>query len=400
MNFPFYIAKRYLFSKSRNTTINIITRIALVGIIIGTMALFIVLSVFSGLKAFNVNFISAADPDLSLTASQGKSFVFTDSLATILNDKSILQYSKYVEERAFFGYQDKRVIANLKGVDSVFTQVIKLDTTVYAGHWLSPDVLDQTVVGNQISRQLSLGINDFINPLKVYVPKPGKGYINDPSKAFKMLASQPVGVFSVTENLDKKYVFSSLAFAQELLNYAPNQISGIAIKLQSDVDPDKYVAFLQDKLGDSYKVKTRTQLNAVFYKMLNTENLVSYLIFTLIIIIAIFNVIGAIVMMILDKKENLKTLYNLGTPLHQIKKIFVLHGLLLQGVGMLIGLLLGIILVVLQSQFGFLMITANLAYPVVFKLSNLLVVVFTLIVLGFVASKLASNRISEKVLNN
>ncbi|MCF6213860.1 MAG: ABC transporter permease [Flavobacteriaceae bacterium] len=400
MNFPFYIAKRYLFSKSRNTTINIITRIALVGVIIGTMALFIVLSVFSGLKAFNINFISAADPDLSLIATQGKSFVFTDSLAIMLEDKAIAHYTKYIDERAFFSYQDKRVIANLKGVDSAFVNVIKLDTTVYAGHWLDYGELDETIVGNQISRQLGMPIDDFINPLKVYVPKPGKGYISNPNKAFKMLASRVVGAFSVTENLDKKYVFSSLEFAQELLNYKPNQISGIALKLQTDVDPDTYVSILQKRLGNTYKVKTRTQLNAVFYKMLNTENLVSYLIFTLIVIIAIFNVIGAIVMMILDKKEHLKTLYNLGTTLPQIKKIFVLHGLLLQGIGMLIGLLLGIILVVLQIHFGFLMITTNLAYPVVFNMANLLVVVLTITSLGYLAAKLASNRIDEKVLGN
>ncbi|MFK5890492.1 MAG: ABC transporter permease [Flavobacteriaceae bacterium] len=393
MNFPLYIAKRYLFYKSRNATINIITAIALVGVAIGTMALFIVLSVFSGLKAFNINFISASDPDLTITATQGKSFVFNEDIETILKDKSIAQYSKYLEERAFLSYQDKRVIAVVKGVDIHFTDVVQMDTTVYAGRWLNPEALNQVVIGNTISRQLSLGISDYINSLKVYVPKPGKGYINNPSQAFKMLSSRPVGVFSVTEKLDKKYVFANLPFAQELLNYKPNQISGIALKLKPKIQPDTYVEVLQKKLGNTFKVRTRTQLNAVFYKMLNTENLVSYLIFTLIVIIAIFNVIGAIVMMILDKKENLKTLYNLGTPLPQIKRIFVLHGLLLQGVGLFIGLLLGVILVLLQLHFGFLKITAVLAYPVEFKWTNLFVVMITITVLGYVAARLASSRI-------
>ena len=393
MNFSFYIAKRYLFSKSRNATINIISAIALGGVTIGTMALFIVLSVFSGLKAFNVNFISAADPDLTITATQGKSFFMTDSLKTILKDTSIASYSKYIEERAFFGYQDKRVIAQIKGVDSYFTNVVKLDTTVYAGQWLEPDKLDQVVIGNTISRQLSLGITDYINTLKVYVPKPGKGYINNPTKAFKMLPAKTVGVFSVTEALDKKYVFANLAFTQELLDYKPNQISGIALKLKKDLIPEDFANTLQNKFGSDFKIRTRTQLNAVFYKMLNTENLVSYLIFTLIIIIAIFNVIGAIVMMILDKKDNLKTLYNLGTPLKQIKKIFILHGMLLQGVGMLIGLFLGMALVLLQMQFGFLKITATLAYPVLFNGTNLIVVIITIVLLGYIAARLASSRI-------
>lgn len=393
MNFPLYIAKRYLFYKSRNATINIITAIALVGVIIGTMALFIVLSVFSGLKAFNINFISASDPDLTITATQGKSFVFNEDIETILKDKSIAQYSKYLEERAFLSYQDKRVIAVVKGVDTHFTDVIQMDTTVYVGTWLNPEALNQVVIGNAISRQLNLGISDYINSLKVYVPKPGKGYINNPSQAFKMLSSRPVGVFSVTETLDKKYIFANLPFAQELLNYKPNQISGIALKLSPDIMPDDFAEVLKKKLGSSFKVRTRTQLNAVFYKMLNTENLVSYLIFTLIVIIAIFNVIGAIVMMILDKKENLKTLYNLGTPLPQIKRIFILHGLLLQGVGLFIGLLLGVILVLLQWHFGFLKITAVLAYPVVFKWTNLFLVIITITVLGYIAARLASSRI-------
>jgi len=365
----------------------------LVGVTIGTMALFIVLSVFSGLKAFNINFISASDPDLTITATQGKSFVFNEDIETILKDKSITQYSKYLEERAFLSYQDKRVIAVVKGVDARFTDVVKMDTTVYAGRWLNPEALNQVVIGNTISRQLNLGISDYINSLKVYVPKPGKGYINNPSQAFKMLSSRPVGVFSVTEKLDKKYVFANLPFAQELLNYKPNQISGIALKLSSDIMPDDFAEVLRKKLGTSFKIRTRTQLNAVFYKMLNTENLVSYLIFTLIVIIAIFNVIGAIVMMILDKKENLKTLYNLGTPLPQIKRIFILHGLLLQGVGLFMGLLLAIILVLLQLHFGFFKITAVLAYPVEFKWTNLFVVMITITVLGYVAARLASSRI-------
>jgi len=393
LNFPLYIAKRYLFYKSRNATINIITAIALVGVIIGTMALFIVLSVFSGLKAFNINFISASDPDLTITATQGKSFVFNEDIETILKDKSIAHYSKYLEERAFLSYQDKRVIAVVKGVDTHFTDVIQMDTTVYVGTWLNPEALNQVVIGNTISRQLNLGISDYINSLKVYVPKPGRGYINNPSQAFKMLSSRPVGVFSVTETLDKKYVFANLSFAQALLNYKPNQISGIALKLSPDIMPYNFAEVLKKKLGSPFKVRTRTQLNAVFYKMLNTENLVSYLIFTLIVIIAIFNVIGAIVMMILDKKENLKTLYNLGTPLPQIKRIFVLHGLLLQGVGLFMGLLLGVILVLLQLHFGFLKITSVLAYPVVFNWTNLFLVIITISVLGYIAARLASSRI-------
>jgi len=372
----------------------------MVGVIIGTMALFIVLSVFSGLKIFNHNYISATDPDLTITAKVGKNFIFNESIAKKLKNSSILYYSKYVEERAFFSYNDKRTIANIKGVDSLFTKVIKLDTTVYTGKWLDYKIINEAVIGNEISRQLSLGINDYINLLKIFVPKPGKGYISNPKTAFKMKVMQPIGVFSVTDALDKKYVFSTLYFSQELLGLKVNQISGIAVKLKTDSDDAKVANILNKKLGKNFIVKTRTQLNAVFYKMLNTENLVSYFIFTLILIIGIFNVVGAIVMLIIDKKENLITLFNLGLNINKVKKIFVLHGILLQGIGMFIGLTLGIIIVLLQKHFGWLKITPMLAYPVNFKFINVVIVIFTILVLGFVAAKLASNRISLRILKN
>jgi len=365
----------------------------MLGVIIGAMALFIVLSVFSGLKTFNHNYISATDPDLTITATNGKSFIFNDKIAKALNDLPVLNYSKYVEERAFFSYNDKRTIANIKGVDSLFTKVIKLDTTVYAGKWLDKDYINEAVIGNTISRQLNLGINDYINPLKVFVPKPGKGYISNPKKAFKMMTAQPVGVFAVTDALDKKYVFTPLAFAQELLSYKKNKITGIAVKLKSNTVIAKAGKFLNKKLGKAFTVKTRTQLNAVFYKMLNTENLISYFIFTLILIIGIFNVIGAIVMLIIDKKENLITLFNLGLDIKKIKEIFVFHGLLLQGLGTLIGLTLGIILILLQMHFGWLKITPMLAYPVNFRMLNIFIVIITILILGFIAAKLASSRI-------
>jgi len=398
LNFSYYIAKRYLFSKSKNATVNIITIIAAIGVIIGTMALFIVLSVFSGLKTFNYNYISATDPDLTITPTNGKSFIFNDKIAETLKNSSVLQYSKYVEERAFFSYNDKKTIANIKGVDSLFTKVIKLDTTVYAGKWLNAKYLDQAVIGDGISRQLNLGINDYLESLKIFVPKPGKGYISNPTQAFNMLSAQPVGVFSVTEALDKKYVFTSIEFAQALVGYKANTISGIAIKLKNITDVAAVANKLSNKLGKGFSVKTRTQLNAVFYKMLNTENLVSYFIFTLILIIGIFNVIGAIIMLILDKKENLVTLFNLGLTIKEIKNIFILHGFLLQVIGMFIGLILGIILILFQMHFGWLKITPMLAYPVKFEFINLLIVILTMLVLGYIAARLASKRISLKIL--
>ncbi len=398
MSFPLYIAKRYLFTKSSNNAINIITLIAALGVIVGTFALFIVLSVFSGLKEFSLDFIRVSDPDLKISIDKGKTFLFTDSISSVLQDEKIAHYSKVVEERAFFNYRDKSHIASIKGVDANYLLVNNIDTAIYIGEWLDKEAMQGVVIGNGVSSTLSLGTYDFIESLKVYVPKPGKGYINNPKTAFSQLNLQPVGVFKLTEELDKKYVFSHIELAQNLLNYKTNQISAIELKLASDADENEVIQLLQNKLGNSYKIESREQLNAVFHKMLNTENLVSYLVFTLILIIALFNVIGAIVMMILDKKDNLKTLFSLGATIKEIKRIFIIQGFLLTFFGLLIGLFLSITFVILQEKFGFIMITTELAYPVEFRIMNVVIVFFTILILGFLAARIASSRISNKIL--
>jgi len=398
LSFPYYIAKRYLFTKSSNNAINIITLIATLGIIVGTMALFIVLSVFSGLKEFSLDFIKISDPDLKIASVKGKSFFFTDSLAAILQDKKIARYSKVVEERAFFNYKDKSYIASIKGVDANYLSVNNIDTALYVGEWFDKEALNTVVIGRGISSALSLGAYDFIESLKVYVPKPGKGYISNPNAAFNQLNLQPTGIFSLTEDLDKKYVFAHLVLVQSLLNYKPNQISAIELKLAPTADKKKVKQYLQKRLGNAFKVETREQLNAAFHRMLNTENLAFYLIFTLILMIALFNVIGAIIMMILDKRENLKTLFNLGATIKEIKKIFILQGFLLTFFGLIVGLLIAITFVVLQKKFGIIMITPSLAYPVEFRLVNVIVVFFTIITLGFLAALIASSRISKKII--
>ena len=398
MGFPLYIAKRYLFTKSSNNAINIITLIATLGVIVGAIALFIVLSVFSGLKKFSLDFIRISDPDLKISAQRGKSFFINDSIVTMLQDEKVAHYSKVVEERAFFEYKDKSHIASIKGVDANYLLVNNMDTAIYAGEWLDANAISTVVIGRSISSALSLGTYDFIESLKVYVPKPGKGYTNNPKTAFNQLNLQPIGIFSLTEELDKKYVFSHLLLVQSLLNYKPNQISAIELKLMPTADKNTVKQELQMKLGDDFKIETREQLNAAFYKMLNSENLAFYLIFTLILIIALFNVVGAIIMMILDKKENLKTLFSLGATLKEIKRIFIFQGFLLTFFGLIIGLFLAISFVFLQEKFEFIMITPSLAYPIEFRIVNVIIVFITIISLGYLAALIASSRISTKII--
>jgi len=399
LNFPLYIAKRYLFSKSSNNTINIITFIAAIGVIVGTLALFIVLSGFSGLRSFSSGFLKTSDPDIKITSIKGKSYYFDTNIQKILkSQKGIVSFSKVIEERAFFEYNKKTHIAYIKGIDTNYVHVNSIDTTVYLGTWLDSKIPLGVVVGNGISNILSVGIFDFIEPLKIYVPKPGKGYIRNPKNAFNKINTQPIGIFALTDELDKKFTFVSLELAQELLNYSPQQISAIEIKVRNLNKRPEIITELKNKLGNGFKIQTREQLNAVFYKMLNTENLASYLIFTLILIIALFNVIGAIIMMILDKKDNLKTLYSIGATIKEIKQVFVLQGFMLSLFGLFIGLSAGIILVLLQKKYQLFMITQHLAYPVELTFSNIVTVIITILILGFLASKIASSRISKKLV--
>ena len=398
MSFPLYIAKRYLFTKTSNNAINIITIIASFGVIIGSLALFIILSGFSGLRTFSYSLLEVSDPDLKITAVKGKSFLYTNDVQQNLkNDRSIKVISKVIEERVFLKYKDKNEIAFIKGVEENYNLITQIDSTLHVGNWLDVDYTNTAVVGYGISRKLSLGILSFGEPLQIMVPKKGKGFIN-PQKPFYTTNAQVVGIYSGTQEFENKFVFVSIQQAKNLLRYKENQITGIELKLNLNSDVDAVSEEIQEKLGPTYKVQTKEQLNELYYKVINTENFVSYLIFTLIVIIALFNVIGAIIMMIIDKKDNLRTLFNLGTTLKQIKQIFIFQGFLLTLFGMIIGLSLGTILVLIQKQFEVFMITQSLPYPVEFRITNLCIVIGTITVLGFLASKIASSRISKEFL--
>jgi lipoprotein-releasing system permease protein len=398
LSFPYYIAKRYLFSKTSNNAINIITIIASFGVIVGSLALFIILSGFSGLRTFSYSLLDVSDPDIKITTTLGKSFIVTQDLQQTLDSNiAIKEVSKVIEERVFIEYNEKTEIAFIKGVEENYPKISKIDAALSVGTWLQKDFENTAVIGRGISNKLSLGVLNYGAPLKIMVPKPGKGFIN-PRKPFYDIETQIVGVYLGTEEFESKYVFTAIAKARELLRFTENQVTAIELKLKDGKTADGFADQLGEKLGENFKVQTKEQLNEVFYKVINTENFVSYLIFTLIVIIALFNVIGAIIMMIIDKKSNLKTLLSLGATIKEIKKIFILQGFLLTFFGMCIGLFLGIVLVFLQKKFEIFMIVPNLAYPVEFRFTNLLIVFFTITILGFIAAKIASSRISASFI--
>lgn len=398
LRFSTYIAKRYLFTKTSNNAINIITVIASFGVIVGSLALFIILSGFSGLRTFSYGLIDSASPNIKISATKGKSFLITDTITKIINNNSSIQAtSRVIEERVFLEYEEKNEIAFIKGVGANYPEITRIDSTLSVGIWIDTNYVNTAVIGRTIALKLSLGIRNSTEPLRILVPKPGTGFIN-PQNAFYKTEVQIIGLYSGTEEFESKYVFVYIDQAADLLNFTKNQITSFEIKLKENSNVDDVAEQLQSALGTDFKVETKEQLNEVFYKVINTENFVSYLIFTLIIIIALFNVIGSIIMMIIDKKDNLKTLFSLGATVSEIKKIFVLQGFLLTLFGMIFGLVLGVILVFLQQKYGWFMITESLAYPVEFQFSNLLIVIFTITILGFIAAKIASSRITREFI--
>ena len=400
MNVSLYIAKRYLLTKSSNNAINFISIIAAIGVIIGSASLFIVLSGFAGLKDFSLQFTTMVDPDLKAVPTTGKSFFISDDQLIKLKDgKYINDFSKVIEEHVFLIFDDKKRTATIKGVDENYQKVNAIDSVIYQGSWLTKDV-NQIVVGWRISNDLSFGVLDYAKSVKIFVPKPGKGQITSMKSAFNSVDVVNVGIFQINEDLDNKYVFANIETAQNLLNYQDNQLSAIEFKLNEDVGEEDAIQEIQTILGDKVTLKNRAQLNDALYKMLNTENLAVYLIFTLVLIIALFNVIGSIIMMILDKKKSLSTLFNLGATVKEIREIFFFQGSLMSIVGGLIGLLLGFVIVLLQQSFSLIMITPSLPYPVSIKPINFVVVLLTISILGVIASNIASRRITKNLIEN
>ena len=374
------------------------TGIAASGIVIASAALFIVLSGFAGLKDFSLEFSSYVDPDLKIIPVGGKSFVISDVDDTSLKSiEGVSSISKSIEERVVLEFEGKKKLATIKGVDENYTRVTDIDSMIIQGNWLG-EGNNQIVSGAGIAYDLSFGVLDYGKSLSIYVPKPGKGQISSVKSIFNSVEAFNIGIFDINEDLNNEYVYADINTTRYLLSYSPNQISSIELKLKEGFDENLIKEKIIGVLGDQVEIKNKAQLNSALYKMLNTENLVVYLIFTLVIIIALFNVVGALIMMILDKKESLHTLFNLGATVKDVKRIFFLQGSLMTILGGILGLSIGFIVVLLQQQFDLVMITPSLPYPVTLKMVNFVIVLMTIGLLGIIASRIASNRIKKSLV--
>ncbi len=398
MNTSFYIAKRYLFSKSSNNAINIMSFIASGGVIVASAALLIVLSIFAGLKEYSLDFSNFTDPDLKILPLKGKSFSLSENDLNILNSiDGVDVTSKIIEERIVIKSENKNLIATLKGVDENYQSVTQIESMVSQGSWVTQGNND-VVAGMGVSNNLSFGVFNFLKPLTIYIPKPGKGQGSSLKSYFNSEVVTNVGLFSVNENLDNEYIFSDIEMVRRLINYESQQISALEFKLKPSADEDDIRDAIEANFPNKFLIKNREQLNDALFKMLNTENLAVYLIFTLVIIIALFNVIGAIIMMILDRKKSLNTLFNLGAKPKMIKAIFFLQGILMTILSGIAGIVIGLIIIFTQLQFEWIMLTSDFPYPVNLKLSDVIIVMGTIFGLGIIASKLASQRITKDLI--
>jgi lipoprotein-releasing system permease protein len=401
VNFSFYIARRYLVAKNGKNAINIINILSFIITVVGTAALFIVLSGFSGLKDFSTAFSNYFDPDLKVLPISGKTVSISLSRKRELEQiPGIALVCAVVEEKAFLNYEEKNDIAFIKGVPDDYVKMIRTDSILYYGSWLSQSDA-QVVAGYSLASRLSLVVNNYGSYMQIMVPKPGSNAINklNISSSFSRLDAIPVGTFSVNETLDSKYIFTRLSAARKLLQMDDASASAVEIKLLPEANEDQVRGAIQKIFDQPIKIKNKFQMNDALYKMLNSENLIVYLIFTLVLIIALFNVVGSIIMMILDKKKNMKTLLDLGASITALRQIFFIQGSLMTLSGGIIGLLIGVVFVVSQVEYDLIYIAPGIPYPFAMDFWNVILSLTTIAVLGIMASYIGSRRINGKLLS-
>ena len=392
-----FIAWRYVRSKSSQNVINIINRMSIFVLIVGGASLMIVLAGFSGLRTFSMSFSNFFDPDLKIFPKTGKIFSLSPMQEAALKESGVVaSYTKVLEERVFLNSRGKNYIAYIKGVDENYPKVNDVDSILVISpkEWLLSE--DYVVVGNIIAETLNLGLFTSTTPLQIIVPKAGKGSITSSSTPYREETVLLSDYYQVTEDLDSKYVFATLSLAQRLTGVQANEVSAVEIKLSKGISATEGKKRLQKVLGDGFVIKDRMALNEDLYKMFQTENLATYLIFTLVLIVALFNLVGAIIMMILDKRKNLYTLFALGMTERQIRAIFFLQGVIVSLLGAIFGVGLGVGIAWLQKTYPMLYINPNaavpIAYPMDIRLLEIVVVFFTIFVLGIIASAIGASR--------
>ena len=404
MKLSLYIAKRYLFAKKSRNAINIISSVSVAGVATGTMALIIILSVFNGLEKLVTTIFNTFDPDIRITAAEGKTFAADPAKLKLLsNINGVSCYSLTIEENALLKYEEKQFIATIKGVDENYARVSNIDSSMWEGKFMmkSDNGRAWAVTGIGIAQYLGIRIS-FVNPILIYVPRRTADTDTDPDKAFNRDFIFPSGIFQVEQSYDSKYIYIPLDFARDLIE-KPGMSSAIEIKLAGGVNADAVQKEIAKLYGSSFVVQNRFQQQELFNKVMQSERLAIFFILTLILIIASFNIIGSLTMLIIEKERDIEILKSLGADNNLIRKIFIIEGWMISIIGAAAGILLGFIVCWLQQRYGFIKLNSDSlimnSYPIVLKLKDFIIVPATVLLIGYWAAWYPVRYLTKKYLS-
>ncbi|MDD3079798.1 MAG: FtsX-like permease family protein [Paludibacter sp.] len=404
-SFSLRIARRYLFSKKSHNAINIISGLSATGVAIGTLALVVVMSVFNGFDSLVTDMFSAFDPELKITLVQGKTFsIDSPEFKEIKAMKSVAVFTPVLEDNALLAYKDKQMPVVVKGVDANYNKLTSIDSIMYDGDFLLYDGgFERTVVGAGVASLLGVGAK-FIDPLYFYAPK-REGNINllQPERSMNEIPAFISGIFLVNQvQYDDHYVLVSMNFARDLFNCDSTTVSAVEIKIAENQNEEDIQKQIKSILGNKFHVKNRYEQQENFYKIMKIEKWFTFLILSFILLIASFNIIGSLSMLIIDKKGDIQTFRSLGANNRLIKRIFLFEGWLISIVGALAGLILGTLACFIQEYFGIVKLGAGYvveAYPVVTDVKDIILVFITVLFMGFLAAWYPVRYINKTLFN-
>lgn len=389
---PLFIAKRYLFAKKSHNVINIISVLSAVGIAIGTAALIIILSVYNGFEGLIKSLYSTYESDLLITPSAGKSFSpNTAQFDKIRNQKEIAAFCEVVEENVFVKYGSQESVATIKGVDSSFARITQIKKYIKEGEFsLYHGELPQAILGRSMAFNLGLRVH-FVDPLQLYFPSRNRTLsIVNPTASLNLQKVFPVGLFTIDQNFDKKYLFIPIEVARNLLEYE-QEVSSIEIYTKPNVNINQLKANIKELLGLDYMVKDRYEQNETLYKMMKSEKVSIYIILLFVAIIISCNLFGSLSMLIIEKREDTKTLKALGANDSLIKKIFLFEGWMISLLGIFVGVIFALLLSFIQQQFGIIPMPGSFivnSYPIIVKFQDVAITICGIAVIGLLSAML------------
>lgn len=389
MSVSFYIAKRYLVSKKSNNAINIISWISITAIAVTTGALIIILSAMNGLTNTVANLYNTFEPDIKITAAKGKYFEANEKfLSEIKSISGVKLISQTLSDKILAKNVDKQALLTIKGVDSNFNKITAIDSSVVEGTYGLNDLASRKILlGRGVANQLSINLNVFVSELSLFSPVKGMASSLNPQDNLNQIYCVPSGIFSLNDELDYQFAFVGLKTARELFEL-PEKVSALEISCEKGAT-DQVQEILKEKLGPNFVIKNRYQLNDVLFKSLETEKLATFMILAFILVIATFNIIGALTMLIIEKRKDIKTLHSMGANLTLIRGIFMREAFLISGIGAFIGLLLGLIVCWLQIQFHLVKFGSEFIvpyYPIDLQLKDFIWIFGLIMLIGFFAA--------------